>query len=168
MRAVARRGGAHQADLDLAWHALHAGDGHIALQPYAVGQQDAERGLPDRDIAGLIQRLVVEHHESVAGHQQQWAGRVVLEAHPAGPLQPGDALGDGTVRRHLQEARLQRAQAVEIGLDSREVRAVLWRGLEAGLCPGRGRSKQQRGQAEQIASVHAAHVAPDAPVCKHV
>ena len=101
---------------------------------HMVGQQDAERGLRQRDIAGLIQCLVVKHHQPVAGHQQQRARRVVLEPHASRPIQPGGSLADRPVRRDLEEVRLQRPQAVQIGLDSRQVGAVLRGRLEAWLC----------------------------------
>ena len=111
----------------------------------------------------------MEHHQPVAGDQQERARRVVLEAHPSGPVQPGGPLADCPVWRRLEEVRLQRPEAVQVGLDSRQVGGVLRRRLEARLRPGGLRSESQRGeerQADQVTAVHAAHVAPVPPVCK--
>src|SRR5690348_8043150 len=69
-RAIARRGGAHEAQLYLARQMLHPRDRHVATELHAVGEQDAKRRLADGDIGGLIERLVVEHDETVARHQQ--------------------------------------------------------------------------------------------------
>src|SRR5271166_2102351 len=132
-----------------------------------IGQQDSKRGLPQRDIAGLVQGLVVKHHQPVAGHQQQRVWRIVLEAHTARPLQPDGSLADRPVRRDLQEVRLQCPQAVEIGLDPRQVGTVLRGRLVAWQRHGVSHGQQQGGgQDNQFAAIHAPHVAPRRRVCK--
>src|SRR5579872_388793 len=132
-RPVAWRSRADERYLKLPGQALHVGHGHVPLEPDVIRQQDAERRFRDRDVAGLIQRLVVEHHKAVAGDQQQRARRIVLEPHAAGPFQPDGALRDAAVGCDLEKARLQGPEAIEIGLDPAQIRLVLRGGSEACL-----------------------------------
>ena len=120
-----------------------------------VRQQDAERGQRQRHIADLLDRAVLEHQVAVRGHQQEGRRRVVLEAHAAGPFQPGGALAERPVRRDLQEMRLQRVDAVQIGLDPRQVGGVLrggWAVPEPGRPAGPSRARAGRGGAGRVGS----------------
>ena len=65
--------------------------------------------LPSGILLVWFKRFVMEHHQPVAGHQQERAGGIVLEAHPARPFQPGGSLAERSVWRDLEEVRLQRS-----------------------------------------------------------
>src|ERR1700722_16698068 len=132
-RPVAWRSRADERDLKLPGQALHVGHGHVPLEPDVICQQDAKRRFRDGDVAGLVQRLVVEHHQAVAVDKQQRARRIVLEPHAPGPLQPDGALRNGTVGSNLEEARLQTSETVEISLDPGQIRLVLRGGSKARL-----------------------------------
>ena len=123
--------------------ALDRCHGDVAGEVDLVGQQNAERGAAERDVAGLAERRVVEDELAVGGDEEERGRGLVLEAHAAGALEPGGALRDGAVARDLHEAGLEGFEAVQIGLDSGDVGLVL-RG-EGDLGCGSGRKRQQGG-----------------------
>ena len=90
-----------------------------------IRQQNAERRTAQRDVAGLPKRLVVEDQLAVGGDQHKRGRRVILEPHAARTLEPGGALRDAAISGDLRKARLQRFDAVQIGLDPRGVRLIL-------------------------------------------
>ena len=109
---------------------------------HVLGQQDAQRRAAQPDIAGLLQRRVVEGQHAVRGDQQERRRRIILEPHAAGTLQPGGAFGDAAILGDLHEVRLQRFEAVQIGLDPGDIRLVL--GDNAG--PGAARAVRPSGR----------------------
>ena len=144
--AVAGRGGAHQGHLDLAGQALDGGDRDVAGQRQVVARAACRAAwCSSGRLVVCLSWLSWKMNRPCAGDQQQRRRRVVLEAHAARPVEPGGALGDAAVGRDLQEARLQRVQTVQIGLDAGDVGVVLRRsgGAAAGAA-GSGASEAAR------------------------
>ena len=138
------------------------GDGHVARQRDLVAQQQPERGLADRHLPRVIQLVVAQNGQAVTGHEQKRAGRIILEAHPAGPHEPHGARGRGVILGDLQEMGAQAGQAVQVILhlvDCRHVRVGQHGGMRLiGPCMGRTHSGGQAG--EQDEALHGLHVTP--------
>ena len=146
--------GAHDGHLDHAGDVVEGDHGNAAtLQPHLIRQQDAERRGAERDVGGLIERRVVEHHQPMPGDQKERAGRIVLEPHPSRPVEPGGALALLPVGRDLQEARLQRVNRVQIGLDAREIGLILRTESDRRLRPRGERCERQQGEGGEQSGV---------------
>jgi len=84
----------------------------------------------------------------------------------AGALHPRGALGDAAVLGDVYEVRLERFQAVEIGLDRGDVRLVLRGERRIGCRPGGQGEGRGGGAYEGAAEDHAEDVAYPRSVCQ--
>ena len=85
------------------------------------------------------------------GNQQERRWRIILEPHPAGPLQPSVAAADRAIGGNLLKPRLQRADGIQIGLDPGDIRLVLRRERHRLRA---GKDREQDGSGKQGATFH--------------
>lgn len=144
--------GLNQGQDDLAALVFIAGDGDVAAQPDVLFQEKGERGLAGQEMARLFQLSVEIDGLPAIGDDQDRVRLVVVEAHLVRPGVVEIAGGGVAARLELDEARAERAEIAEIGLDLLDLRrgdrAWLRRGGVALL--GGEQSCQQKTAGHQV------------------